>query len=159
MTIRQTNLAMKLAARLMIGGGLVALATAMLLPLETRSTTSNTLPANNSSAASTANDLPPLESFDVVFTAPLRPQVTASSSSVATSAAGMTLVGTVGDMVALVQSNNNVEARLVGERFDGNEILAVRAGEADVRTGNGVVTLRKSAEAQQPQYIHGGKTP
>jgi hypothetical protein len=159
MTIRQINVTMTLAAAMMVAGGAIALAAAMWLPLGTSSSVSNVPPTNNSSAASTTSDLPPLESFDVVFNAPLRPQVTASASPVATSAAGMTLVGTVGDKVALVQSDNNVEARLVGERFDGNEILAVRAGEADVRTRDGVVILRKSAEAAQPQYIRGGKTP
>jgi hypothetical protein len=159
MTIRQTNLAMKLAAAVMIAGGLIAFAAAMVLPLEI-----NSPPADRSSTASlnvgsTATDLPPLESFDAVFNAALRPQAVTSSSPVAASAAGMMLVGTIGDNVALVQSNNNVEARIVGERFDGNELLAVRSGEADVRTSDGMVTLRKSAEAAQPQYIHGGRTP
>ena len=84
--------------------------------------------------------------------------MTASLPS-ATTAAGLTLVGTIGDKIALVQTNDNVEARAVGERFDGAELLAVRAGEADVRTSSGVVTLRKPAEAPQPQYIHGGRQP
>jgi hypothetical protein len=158
MTLRQITLAMKIATALMIGGGFVALGAAILLPLESNSSASNLPASSNTTATSIATDLPPLESFDVVFNAQLRPQVTASLSS-ATTAAGLTLVGTIGDKIALVQSNDNVEARAVGERFDGAELLAVRAGEADVRTSNGIVTLRKAADAPQPQYIHGGRQP
>ena len=62
----------------------------------------------------------------------------------------------MGDNVALVRSGGETESRLIGEKFPGGEIVAVRAGEADIRTNDGVVTIRKTPEATEPNFIRGG---
>src|SRR2546430_4828103 len=158
MTIRQINLLMKAAAALMIVASAVVRTGAMMMPLDDSRALSSEQRVGKAESSSSAPDLPPLEDFAPVFAAHLRGQTVAPAPALASSGS-LTLVGTVGENVALVRSGGETEARLVGEKFAGGEVVAVRAGEADIRTSDGVVTLRKSPDAAQPDFIRRGIQP
>jgi hypothetical protein len=159
MSSRQINTLLKTLAAIMIIVAVVVVVGSIVVPVKTDPSQqiTETTSARDNAAAS---DLPPLSEFEPVFTASLRGSSVAPSTQPAlASAAGLTLVGTVGDRVALVRGagTEEVEARLVGEKIDGNELVAVRAGEVDMRTADGVVTLKKQPDTQTPEYIHGAK--
>jgi hypothetical protein len=158
MSIRQINLLMKAAAGVMLVASAVLLAAAALMPLDKRAASSVDQGIAKTESSSSAPDLPPLEDFAPVFAAHLRGQTIAPAPTVASSGS-LTLVGTIGDNVALVRSGNDTEARVVGEKFAGAEIVAVRAGEADIRTSSGLVTLRKAPESSEPSFIREGAQP
>lgn len=170
MTVRRINLILRASSMIMIAGAAGAIVSSVVLPLEidnpaadaangssadadlARSVSS--AGAGSSLARSPLNDLPPLDQFASVFSAQLRGQSIAHSSTV-TSAAGLTLVGTIGDHLAIVRTGDDTQVRSVGEQFEGGQIIAVRDGQADLRTPAGVLTLRKQADAAAPEYIHG----
>ena len=159
MTIRQINHLMRASAVAMIACGAVAIAAAIFVPLDAHKPALVTgEKAQPVGAASTITDLPPLDQFAAVFSAQLRGQPGAASTPV-TSASGLTLVGTIGDQIALVRSGDDTEARSIGEHFDGGQVIAIRNGEADLRTTDGIVTLHKQAEEPAPDYIHTGRNP
>ena len=150
------HLLMKAAAGLMLVASAVVLAGAFLIPLENGEAVSAGPSAAKNSVDSSASDLPPLEDFAPVFAVHLRGQTGAPAAPAVASSGSLTLVGTVGDKVALVRSDGETEARLVGEKFAGGEVVAVRAGEADIRTSDGIVTLRKTPDATEPNFIREG---
>lgn len=160
MSIRQINFTMKAAAGVMLLASAAVLAGSMLMPLDTRVAGPVDPSIAKTESSSSASDLPPLEDFAPVFAAHLRGQ-TVAAAPVLASSGSLTLVGTVGDNVALVRSGSETEARVVGEKFAGAEIVAVRAraGEADIRTSDGIVTLRKSPDATEPNFIREGTHP
>src|SRR5436853_1764869 len=133
MSIRQINLLMKASAGMMLVASALVIAASMLMPLDTRVASSVDPSAVKTTSSSSASDLPPLEDFTPVFAAHLRGQTIAPAPAAASSGS-LTLVGTVGDNVALVRSGSETEARVVGEKFAGAQIVAVRAraGEADI---------------------------
>jgi hypothetical protein len=144
----------------MLAASAAVIAGSMLMPLDTHVASSVDSSNVKTESSSSASDLPPLEDFAPVFAAHLRGQTIAAASAVASSGS-LTLVGTFGDNVALVRSGSETEARVVGEKFAGAEIVAVRAraGEADIRTSDGIVTLRKSPDAAEPNFIREGTRP
>jgi hypothetical protein len=159
MTIRQINHLMRAAAITMIAGGVVAIAAAVFVPLNgSKLGSAIDSSAQSRSVSSPPTDLPPLDQFAPVFSAQLRGQPGTTSTPV-TSATGLTLVGTIGDQIALVRSGDDTEARAIGEHFDGGQVIAIRNGEADLRTSDGIVTLHKQAEEPAPEYIHTGRNP
>lgn len=156
MSVRQINLAMKTSAALMLLASALLLIGAAMTPLDNRVADSVDASVAKTESSSSISDLPPLEDFAPVFAAHLRGQTSEPAAPAVASSGSLTLVGTVGDNVALVHSGSETEARVVGEKFAGGEIVAVRAGEADIRTNDGVVTIRKTPEATEPNFIRGG---
>lgn len=170
MTVRQTNRILRVSAFAMLAVAALAFGGALLAPIPSGPARSS--PATQpSDAQSIATALPPLEQFEPVFQASLRGRAlsTASATPAAAtinSAAGLVLVGTVGDRIAVLQNGNGeAEVRAVGERINavGDELIAVRPGEADLRRhGAGasdgeVVTIRKPPEPANPSFIQGAK--
>src|SRR4051812_30844796 len=161
MTVQRVNLLFRLSAIAMLAGGAVALAVALLVPIRTESADASpaTQPSNIKSIAA----VPPLDQFEPVFRASLRGRDLSSASATRAaatinSAPGLILIGTVGDRIALLQNGNGeAEVRAVGERItDGDELIAVRPGEADLRrkaagaVNDEIVTIRKPAESAEP---------
>src|SRR2546423_4162779 len=133
MTIRQINLLMKASAGVMVVASAIGLVGAMTMPLDNRMASSVEQSAAKTESSSSAPDLPPLEEFAPVFAAHLRGQ-TIAPAPVLASSGGLTLVGTVGDNVALVRSGGGTEARLVGEEIAGGGNVAAPPGARHVRT-------------------------
>ena len=160
MTTRKTNTILRTIAAMFIGGGAMAIAVAMIAPigLETVGPTSAD-PSNNPRIAASTSDVPPLDQFEPIFAA-LQAQPEASTTPPAvTSAGGLTLVGTVGDRIAMIRNGGETEVKSIGDRIDNAELIAVRSGEIDMRTPDGVVTLRKPSESTDPEFIHPQRKP
>jgi hypothetical protein len=95
-----------------------------------------------------------LAALDSTLSRPLRGKVAAAAAPAAvaqpqppppSATPGITLVGTIGDGTAMFRvGDGNVIVRSVGQRVGDAEVVAIRAGEAQLRTGGGIVTIRKN---------------
>jgi hypothetical protein len=162
MTSQRINLLCKSVAAVLTLIAAIVVVGAFIVPLRVDTTSDASGASSERANASGASDLPPLTDFEALLSISLRGQNSAPSTQPAlATASGTTLVGTVGDRIALVRGSGSgeVEARMVGERFDGVELVAVRAGEADMRTADGIVTLKKQPDEQTPEYIHRAANP
>lgn len=155
MTTRQTNL---LLYSVTATAGLATLACALFaltMPPEVaappvtppRLIRSATLPTSNPS-------IPPLASFEAIWSLPLRKPLTAVATTTAPSTTdvvaavpsnlSITLVGTIGTSTALVRSANGlIEVRSVGELTAGARILAIRPSQIDLDFNGQRITLTK----------------
>ena len=119
-----------------------------------------------STATSAAGTMPPLASFASIWSAPLRrlnlqgpagqsgmssPRAApAAPAATAVVVAPLTLVGTIGDSLALLRrADGVVEVREVGDEIAGAIVLAVRRSQVDLRINGRAVTLDRPAVAQQ----------
>lgn len=161
MTIQRTNTMLRIAAALMIAGGVCAVAASLMMPINTAATIStNQIASQGANVNAARPNLPPLDQFEAIWARPLSGRRVAPSSQPAvTETSGLTLLGTVGDRIALMQNGGETEVHSLGEQIDGAELTAVRNGEVDLRTGNNVITLHKPAEATAQDFIHAVSKP
>ena len=83
-------------------------------------------------------------SFDQVATTTVAKEAPPGEAK---SGAGITLLGTIGDSLALIQTKDGVvEVKGVGESAGGAKIVSVRPAEVDVEIAGRVVTLKKPKE-------------
>ena len=87
---------------------------------------------------------PPL---NAAVSQPAGPVVAAAKAGPQSSGLSVTLVGTVGNTVAMLKMpNGDVQVKRVGETAAGAKLVAVRPAQADLQVDGRVVTLRKVKE-------------
>lgn len=109
-------------------------------------------------ATTTAGGLPPLAAFEPVWRANLRrslgeaavaaPQTQAAQTAGAAAAAPpLTLVGTIGDSLAMLRTaGGTVEVRGVGETIGAAKILQIRPSQVELEIGGQKFTLQTPRE-------------
>ena len=156
---RQINLAIWALAGVLSGAAAIALVLGTAMSLEDGGWPE---PRDASGAGRPNSDaLPSVASMEPIWNLRLRPELAkspaaAESAPVAaaqplTSSGNLpvTLVGTVGESLAMLQgAGGDIEVCAVGETIDGIEILQVRPARVEIRYNGRVITLEKPPEAQ-----------
>ena len=155
-TARQINLMLWTAAACLCGIAGLVLILGVMLPAKVDATAAAVSPAGDKRPVPSAQaSLPPLESFESIWAKPLRralvdapvsaqPVLPAGSVVAAPGAVPLTLVGTIGNSLAMLQSlSGAVDVKGVGQQLAGAEITAIRPGEVDVRYNGLALTLTK----------------
>ena len=152
MSVRRINLLLWTCAAAMAAGAAAVLALAVMMPVEVTplpgAARADRAPTTRAGTAG----LPDLVAFEPVWKLDLRKSLTAtvapSQAQAVTAAAKtdsglpITLVGTIGDSLALVKTRNGeVEVKAAGESAAGVKIVTVRPSQVDVEFGGQVVTL------------------
>jgi hypothetical protein len=161
MTARQINQMLWSAAACFCGGAVIVVLLGVLIPT-TASTPAQPIQSGDvgkHTMPSAQASLPPLESFESIWTKPLRRAllegpVTAQAMTPAgpvvavPGALPITLVGTIGNTLAMLQNpDGSVVVRGVGDQLAGAEVIAIRPGQIDVRYNGQALTLNKPKEA------------
>jgi hypothetical protein len=151
--VRRVNFALLAAAALMTAAGVAALALAVLTPvrLEQPPVSSGANPPATSPRADSA--VLAMASFEPVWALELRKPLDgaaapATAPSTPSPHAGnptpITLVGTIGDTLVLLQTQGGViEVKGVGESVAGAKIVSVRPSEVDLESAGRITTLKK----------------
>jgi hypothetical protein len=152
MQSRRINSILWMLAAALATGAAVTLALGALLPLEIDPTSAETATRPNGRQSATA-PAPELAAFETILQKPLRQSLTDSPTSMpaeaATPSGQITLAGTIGISLALLRrADGSIEVKAVGETIDGAEVLAVRPGEVELRSGGETMTLRKPKETE-----------
>lgn len=157
MTPRGINSLLWTGAVLCVAGSALAVVLAATMPLEeaprAAAGTGHAAPSTQAAASSSETFV-----LDDVWSRPLRTGLTdtgpainrAASSQAPSGMAPLTLVGTIGHSVALLQSGPTVEAALVGDVVAGAEVVAIRPGQVELRRDEQVFTLTKASEEPGP---------
>src|SRR5688572_28293217 len=155
MTPKTINTFLWTAAVACVGGAALSVALAAVLPLDDApaATTHTSAPASTQPVESLA----PLFVLDDSWSRPLRAGLeaapaNASSASTQTSSGPpqLTLVGTIGHSIALLQNGASVEAAAVGDTVAGASVLSIRPSAVEIRYNDRVLTLTKPAEDPGP---------
>jgi len=155
MTARQINQALWAAAACLGGMAVLVLLFGVLIPTSISTPAPPARVKDNEKHAmpSAQASLPPLESFESIWAKPLRralieapvsPQGMTPAGPVmaAPGALPITLVGTIGNTLAMLQNpDGSVVVRGVGEQLAGAEVTAIRPGQIDVRYNGQALTL------------------
>jgi len=92
-------------------------------------------------------DLKLRQPLDAGASQPATPLVAAAKAQAQGGGLPVTLVGTVGDSVAMLKMpNGDVQVKRVGEMAAGGRLVAVRPAQADLQVNGRVVTLQKPKE-------------
>jgi hypothetical protein len=155
MTVRRVNAILWLCAIALAIGAAAAPIAAWLMPIQTADARA-AAPRARQRSSNVNPALPPIEAFEPVWKAPLRrPLVDAPAASqeqvtaVSSDAAGLpvTLVGTVGDSLAMLRAaDGSVDVRAAGETLGEVEVVSVKPGQADVRFNGQIVRLQTPKE-------------
>jgi len=165
MNARQINLMLWIVATALAVGAVAGLLFAVAAPLETAEVPGVGKRVETPATKPTANsDLPSLAELEHVWGVNLRQnlgeaapppaavatQQQATMPAAADASVPVSLVGTIGDSIAMLKTPNNaVEVCAVGETSaNGVTVVAVRPAEVDVRFNGRVVTLAKPKEAE-----------
>lgn len=154
MNARNTNLALHAATALFALGTVAAIALGLLLPVESQAPTV-VATGGKVPATTQATDTLPLASFEPIFYLQLRrnlaempavatnktPSITANNAN--PSNLPITLVGTIGDSIALIQAGADIQAIAVGETSAGAKVLAIRPSQIDIEYAGQKITLNK----------------
>ena len=153
MNVRRVNFAMWTAAALMTAAALAVIALAVFIParVDVRPIARTNVPA---ASRATDDAVLALASYEPVWTLELRKPLNGEAAPAVATApvtpaqannpAAMTLVGTIGDTLALIQTQAGViEVKAVGESIGGAKILAVRPSEVDLEAAGQTTTLKK----------------
>ena len=157
MSERRINLLLWTVAGCCTAGAVAALALAFLIPLESvaRDAAPATRPA---SPALASRDLPSLPEFEPIFNAVLRPALSeappeaavvaqASPTSTAADAVGLTLVGTIGQSLAMLRNaQGEVELRGVGDTAGGATVVAIQPSRVEMQHNGRSIVLEKPKE-------------
>jgi hypothetical protein len=158
MTRRRTN-SLLYGGAAALGAAAVVVVVFSVAPLESEATSPRGVRVTPVAALATthpASEVADLAALEPVLSRPLRgpaasvahiaPPTEAHAPPPPVAAAGLTLVGTIGDSTALLRGSEGTWSRdRSGSAWGGAEVIAVRGGEAQVRIAGGrVVTLRKS---------------
>ena len=160
MTVRRANLLLWTAAGVLGAGAMTVLSFGMLWPVTGSSPPqppSVAAPTTTRAPSPTPTTAPTLAGYDSVWTLRLRQPLNAPAAAPAVAAAPkpvaapaqfpVTLVGTVGDSLAMLKMpNGEVQVKRVGESAGGAKIVAVRRAQADVQLNGQLVTLHKPKE-------------
>ena len=170
MNHRRVNLMLRASAGLLALLAVGAVVGGLLSPLPTGESDGIEVARARPVSRPTAAALPPLPEFERVWNRRLRPSfdtVTAANdgtssvvaapatASPAVSASAISLVGTIGENIALIRdASGSVEARQVGETIAGvGTVVAVRPSEVDLQQDGRRVTLRRAPETPEPSPI------
>jgi hypothetical protein len=152
---RRINLILRTLAVAMTAGAIGALAWAFLSPVKVDTDSAGLRRMAPAASAPAADSLPPLASFEPIWKLDLRKPLDgapaaaplarqAAATAPANNGIPITLVGTIGDSLALVRTADGaVEVKAVGESAAGAKIVSVRPSQIDVEFAGQVVTLRK----------------
>jgi hypothetical protein len=164
MTARQINQALWITAACLCGIAALVLVLGVLLPVNAKPPADEvSKSAGKHSTPGEQASLPSLESFESIWPKPLRrPMVDAPVAPPAPTGPGiavagavpMTLVGTIGNSLAMLQTpDGTIALKGVGEQLAGADVVAVRPGEVDLRYGGRDLTLTKPKDASQAGMI------
>jgi hypothetical protein len=155
--VRQVNSMLWATAVVMAAGAIGVLAWAVWSPVAVEGRVGSSRGAAPASAPVSGESIGPLAAFEPVWKLDLRKPLdglivaTGARPAAATLPVNqgppITLVGTIGDSVALVRlADGRVEVKAVGESAAGVRIVAVRPAQVDVEFGGQVLTLKKPKE-------------
>jgi len=153
MQSRRINSILWMLAAALATGAAVTLALGTLLPLEIDPTSGEAAARANIRQSATA-PATELAAFETILVKPLRQSLTDSPTTMPTevgtpSGGALTLAGTIGNSLALLRrADGSIEVKAVGETIDGAEVLAVRPGEVELRSGEEKMVLRKPKEPE-----------
>lgn len=159
MTTRRINSLLYLTAGV-LSAGAVALIAVVLLPIEASSAIQNNAVAREA----TTKPLPSADDAEKAMLAKLEPVLSRPLRGTLAIAAPAPvaappprpvpqyiLVGTIGGSTAMLRTPEGaVVAKSVGERMGDAVVTAVRDGQADLRIGGRIMTLRKAGEPTPP---------
>jgi hypothetical protein len=158
MSVRQLNHALWISASACCGIAILVVVLGVLLPITSSATDAPELKRSSRSLhAGSQALLPPLESFDSIWAKPLRrplvdPPVAAQPGPTQTVASAaslpVTLVGTIGTSLAMLRAaDGSISLKGIGDQISGAEVIAIRPGQIDVRSGGQTLTLSKPPDA------------
>lgn len=165
---RRINFLLKGAAALLLMAATGVIAVGLMVPTGPQEEHLEVRTAASRPATSPVAQLPALPEFERVWSRRLRPTfgkagpgaetgidapAAMANATAQPSGVGVTLVGTIGDSVALIRDGTgNVAAHVVGEAIAGaGTVVAVRPAEVDLQINGSRVTLRKAPEPELPQ--------
>ena len=159
MNTRRINQLLYAAAALLAAGAAGVLILGLTMPLdphETRASQRTTAPSDDG-----ASSLPSVASLEALWDlnlrsdlipaapSPQQPARFAADVAPAPSNVPVSLVGTIGDSLAILRhENGQVEVRAAGENVAGVEVLEVRPARVRVRFNGQMITLEKPVDAQ-----------
>jgi len=160
MTARQINQALWAAAACLCGVAVIVLVFGVLLPTSVGNARTEAPGSGDKHAMPSAQaSLPSLESFESIWAKPLRrtlvdspagssPTTPAGPVVAAPGAVPITLVGTIGTTLAMLQNpDGSVVVKGIGDQLAGAEVTAIRPGQVDVRYNGLALTLTKHRDA------------
>jgi hypothetical protein len=154
MSVRQVNHALWISAAACCGIAVLVVLLGVLVPINSSATDAPELKrSSRTSRAGSQALLPPLESFDSIWAKPLRrplidPPVVAQPGPApgvpSSDGLQVTLVGTVGNSLAMLRAaDGSISLKGIGDQISGAEVIAIRPGQIDVRSGGQTLTLSK----------------
>jgi hypothetical protein len=181
MNTRRINLALWVAAAGLAAAGVAVFAAGLLLPVDVDGLAAADGRGNVDDAAGRLvtgrRALPPLAEFEPAWAARLRAPLAPATAPAGGPAAGpagdappvppaaasppVTLVGTIGDALALLRApDGSVQVCAAGETLTGGAtVLAVRPAQVDVRYNGQLVTLHRAADAAAADPFRQAVTP
>jgi hypothetical protein len=157
--VRRANLVLWSATALLAAAAAGSVLLAVALPVEVNEQAARPAADRRAGPVAATRPAPAMDELRQAWEAPLRQQLVetaakppaAGDGAIATPSQApvpITLVGTIGQTLALVKINNTsvVEVRGVGEKIAGAEILAVRPAQVDVKFNGRMVTLKKAPD-------------
>ena len=157
MSERRINLLLWSMAGCFAAGTVAAIVLAFLIPLEStaRNATPTTRPASQSLAS---REAPSLAEFEPIFNAVLRPAPTealteatvvaeAAPASTAPDGSALTLVGTIGQSLAMLRNaHGEVELRGVGDTAGGATVVSIQPSRVEMQHNGRSIVLEKPKE-------------
>jgi hypothetical protein len=160
MNVRRVNLSLWTLTGALAAAGLLALGMGVLAPVEVE----EPVVARGGRSAATSRASPDgalgAEAFDRIATLKLRKpldgsgataanaQMTEQNPAAAAGGAPFTLVGTIGQSLAMIQTSNGaIEVKGIGEQANGARIVAIRPWQVEVEVGGVRQTIEKARPA------------
>jgi hypothetical protein len=170
MTGRQLNQILWITVGSLLGGAVIVVVVGLLLPIagEIPAKSTHLSPADKRATVVTQASLPSLESFEPIWNKSLRralvevystsapPSIPVGPVVARPGALPMTLVGTIGNSLAMLQNpDGSVVIKGVGDQLAGAEVRAIRTGQVDLRYNGQMLTLNKTKEPPPFQGVAG----
>ena len=160
MNARQVNTTLWIGAAVLAVGTVASIAGSMLLPLDSSEIKGAGQIRIAATKPASIAAVPPMSDLEKVWNVSLRQNlgeaapiqaapVAVQPTVTPTANAGLpvSLVGTIGNSLAMLKSNSNaVDVCAVGESTNGVTVVAVRPAEVDVKYNGKLVTLAKPKE-------------
>jgi hypothetical protein len=157
MNVRRTNLLLWTLTATFSAGALLSILLALFVPVDATSDATTSTRRGPTTTQSSPDAQFPLAAFEPVWSLSLRHSLTDTPTTAnanatenvtpSTGGAPFTLVGTIGDSLAMIQAPSGaVEVRSVGEQAYGAKILAVRPSQVEIEYAGGRMTLTKPKE-------------
>jgi hypothetical protein len=161
MNVRRTNFLLWTLTATFGAGALLSILLALVVPVDVTPEANTATRRTPTTTQSSPDAQLPLASFEPVWSLTLRHPLTDTPTTANASAnanvtenvtpstggAPFTLVGTIGDTLAMIQAPSGaVEVHSVGEQAYGAKILAVRPSQVEIEFAGGKMTLTKPRE-------------